>query len=321
MGVDMTVDTPAPAPAWRFLLRKLTEMLVVLLGASFLMFLLAHIIPGDPVRALFGFKPPPPEVLAELRGRYGLDDPFFVQYAKYLRNLVQGEMGYSIRGIPVWAIIKGALPNSLRLLLATVAFQVIIGIGAAVVAVSRRGRFVSSLIRLSTLLLLTVPIFIVADLVQATFGQQLGWFPTRGLAGGWRSFVLPAFTLAVVSTAYVVRMAHAQLVETMDAPFIRMQRANGISRQRLASTHALRASLVPIVTLIAASISQLIAALIIVETVFRIPGIGATVLEAVRTKDHNVLVGILVIAVFFVILTNWTADFVNGVIDPRLRTR
>lgn len=296
-------------------------MLVVLLGTSFLMFLLSHIIPGDPIRALFGFKPPPPELLAELRDQYGLDDPFVIQYSKYLRNLVSGEMGYSVRGVPVWGIIKDALPPSLKLLTATVAIQVLIGIGAAVIAVVHRGRFVSALIRVSTLLLLTIPIFIVAYLVQATFAQQLDWFPTRGLVHGWRSLVLPAFTLAVVSTAYVVRMAHVQLVETMDAPFIRMQRANGITRQRLAGVHALRASLVPIVTLIAASLSQLIAALIIVETVFRIPGIGATVLDAVRTKDHNVLVGVLVIAVFFVILTNWTADLVNGAIDPRIRAR
>jgi oligopeptide transport system permease protein len=308
-----------PVPAWRFILRKGLEIAVVLLGATFFMFLLSHIIPGDPIRALFGFRPPPPELLAELRNQYGLDDPFFIQYVKYLRNLAQGEMGYSVYGAPVSGIIARGLPISLRLLAATVTIQVIIGIGAAVVATLFNRRFVSVLIQGTALLILTVPIFAIAYTMQGVFGQQLRWFPTWGLFGGWRSFVLPAFTLAVVSTAIVVRMAHVQMLDTMDAPFIKTQQANGIPRSRIVGVHALRASLAPIVTLIAATTSQVITGLIIVETIFQIPGVGYSVYEAIRAKDHNVIVGILVVAVFFVVLINLAADILNSIIDPRIR--
>ncbi len=308
-----------PAPTWRFVARKLSEIVVVVLGATFFMFILTHIIPGDPIRALFGFRPPPPDLLAELRDQYGLDDPFLIQYAKYLRNLAQGEMGYSVYGAPVSGIIARGLPLSLRLLGITVLCQVTIGIGAAVVATLFRRRFVSVLIQGTALLVLTIPIFAIAYTMQGVFGQQLGWFPVRGLFGGWRSLVLPAFTLAVVSTAIVVRMAQVQLLDTMEAPFIKTHQANGIGRPRLVGVHALRASLVPIVTLIAATASQIIAGLIIVETVFQIPGVGYSVYEAIRAKDHNVIVGILVMAVLFVVVVNLSADIVNGIIDPRIR--
>jgi oligopeptide transport system permease protein len=295
------------------------EIVVVVLGATFFMFLLSHIIPGDPIRALFGFRTPPPEVLAELRDQYGLDDPFFIQYVKYLRNLTEGEMGYSVYGAPVSGIIARGLPISLKLLSFTLIIQVTIGIGAAVIATVFHRRFISVLIQVTTLLVLTVPIFAIAYTMQGVFGQQLGWFPVRGLYGGWRSLALPAFTLAVVSTAMVVRMAHVQLLDTLQAPFIKTHQANGIPRERLVGVHALRASLVPIVTLIAATASQIIAGLIIVETVFQIPGIGYSVYEAIRAKDHNVIVGILVMAVLFVVIVNLSADILNGIIDPRFR--
>ena len=316
----MTTGTQAGhTPAWRFLLRKSAEIGIVLLGATMFFFVLSHIIPGDPIRALFGFRPPPPELLAELRDQYGLDDPFLVQYAKYLRNLLQGDMGYSFRGAPVSGIVASALPISVKLLAFTVAFECVIGIGAAVIAARYNRQFVSVLIQATTLLLLATPIFVFAYLMQGVFGQQLGWFPVRGQSGDWMGLVLPALTLAIVSTAVVVRVSHERLVDTMGKRFIKAHYANGIGHGRLVRVHALRASLVTIVTLIAATIAQVIAGLIIVETVFRIPGVGSVVYEAIRTKDHNVIVGVLVIAVFFVIMVNFAADLVCGVVDPRFR--
>ena len=306
-------------PAWRFLLHKSVEIGVVLLGATLFMFVLAHMIPGDPIRALFGFRPPPPELLAELRDRYGLDDPFVVQYVKYLSNLLHGDLGYSFRGGPVAGIIAVALPISLKLLAVTVVFQFGIGIGAAVVAARYDRHFVSVLIQVTTLFILAIPIFVFAYAMQGVFGQRLGWFPIRGQFGGWTGLVLPALTLAVVSTAVVVRVAHERLADTMGKPFIKIQYANGIGQGRLVRVHALRASLVTIVTLIAATTSQVIAGLIIVETVFQIPGVGSVVYGAIRAKDHNVIVGVLVITVFFVVIVNFTADLVCGIIDPRYR--
>lgn len=308
-------------PTWQFVLRKLVEIGAVLLGASLLMFVLSHIIPGDPIRALFGFRPPPPEVLAELRDQYGLDDPFIVQYGKYLRNLLQGDMGYNLQGVPVSGILAAALPISLKILAVTVAFQLVIGIGVAVVATRYERHFVSVMIQATTLLLLAIPIFVFAYAMQGVLGQRLGWFPIRGELGAWRGLALPAFSLAVVSTAIVVRVAHERLRNTMGEPFIKMHYANGIGRGRLISVHALRASMATIVTLIAATSAQVIAGLIIVETVFQIRGVGFVVYAAIRAKDHNVIVGVLVVAVFFVVLVNLTADIACGVIDPRFRRR
>ncbi len=304
----------------RFVVRRLLQTVLVLLVATFLFFSLVYLIPGDPIRGLFGFRPPPPDLLAELRHRYGLDQPFFVQYWKYLGRLLTGDWGQSIRGYPVAGALASAIPISVRLLAAAIVAQSILGVLAGVVAVMRRRTFTAALVNVTSLLLIAIPVFALGYLAQAVFGQRLHWFPIRGLTGqGWSGYVLPAFVMAAVSSAQVARLMQIQLTDTYRQPFVRAAIALGYSARRVATVHALRPSLVPVISLIAASSGQLVMSLIFVEGVFGLRGLGGLVFEAVRTKDSVMVVGILTVVTLFVTAANLAVDVLSAIIDPRIR--
>lgn len=263
-----------------------------------LLYGLTHVIPGDPIRALFGFRAPPPELLAEIRARYGLDDPFYIQYLKFVRNALQGEFGYSITGRPVGDLIRASLPVSARLAAAAVMIQAVVGIALGVVGALRSSSPVSFVVRGLALVVVVIPIFVLAYLLLGWIGYGSNWLQPRGLKGSG-SYVLPAVALAAGSTALTIRLMHTELRATLRNPYIHFAEACGLSPRRIVAIHALRAAVVPVVTFVAASAAQIIGGLIIVEAIFDIPGIGSLVMDAILAKDHNVIVGVLAIAVVF----------------------
>lgn len=294
--------------------------LLVLLVATFIFYSLVFLIPGDPIRGLFGFRPPPPDVLADLRHQYGLDQSFLVQYWRYLGRLLTGDWGRSIFGFPVARALASAIPISVRLLAVTLVAQVTLGIVAGVLAAARRGTFTAAFIQVTSLLVFAIPVFMLGYLAQAVFGSQLHWFPTRGLTTeGWSGYVLPAAVLAVSSSAYVTRLTQYQLKDTLRAPYVRAAIGRGLARRRVVAVHALRPSLVPVVTLIAASSGQLVMGLIFVEGIFDLQGLGGLVFEAVRRKDNMMVVGILTVVTLFVTFSNLFVDVLSAVLDPRIR--
>lgn len=292
----------------------------VLFAASLLLYGLTHAIPGDPIRALFGFRAPPPELLEEMRGRYGLDDPFYIQYLKFVRNSLNGHFGYSIRGDSVRDLIGASLPVSARLAAAAISIQGIVGVAVGVLISLRPRSFVSRLADGSALGVLAIPVFIVAYLLLAWVGYGQSWLQPRGLAT-WGSYVLPAVALAAGPTALTVRMMRMELRANMRQPHIRFAEASGISHRRVVSVHALKQSLIPVITLVAASAAQIIGGLIIIEAIFGIPGLGSLVFRSILAKDHNVIVGVLAISVLFGILSSTIADLLMAKIDPRIQTR
>lgn len=300
--------------------RTLLTAVLLFFGASLLLYGLTHAIPGDPIRALFGFRAPPPELLAEVRGRYGLDDPFYLQYLKFVRNSLQGHFGYSIRGDAVRDLIRASLPASARLTVAALTMQAIVGIGLGVVAAIRPKSTVSRLSRGLALSAVVIPMFIVAYLLLGWIGYGASWLQPRGLKG-WGSYVLPAIALAAGATGLTIRMMHTELLATLRQPYIRFTVACGVSNRRVVAVHALKASLVPVITLLAASAAQIIGGLIIVEAVFGIPGIGSLVFRAILAKDHNVIVGVLAIAAVFGIFSSTVADLLVPKADPRIQIR
>lgn len=292
---------------------------ITLLLASFMLYAMTHIIPGDPIRALFGFRPPPPDVLAELRGQYGLDDPFYIQYFKFLKNASGLEFGFSTRGPAVRDLVLAGIPVSLRLASLALVFQIVVGVGLGLAAALTRRRGSRWLVGAATLMILAIPVFVVAYLLQTYVGFELQWLPIRGVSQGWTSYLLPALALAAGATALTIRMTTNEVRATQAQPFVTAARAKGLSHRRVMIVHVLRVSLVPIITFIAASAAQIIGGLIIVEAIFEMPGIGAAVLDAIRAKDHNVIVAILCVAVLFSIAANATADLLYPVIDPRIK--
>jgi len=303
----------------RYVARRLLLTIPVLIGASFLIFAMVYALPGDPIRALGGDRPLAPAVVAQLRDDYNLDDPLIVQYAKYVGDLLTGDFGTDFRGRAVLDTITQRLPVTIRLAVVAVAFEAVIGIIAGVLAGIRRNGFLDNLVLVSSTIVVSVPILVLAFVSQFLFGLQLGWFPISGISEGWYSFLLPGLVLASGSLAYVARLTRTSVAENMRADYVRTARAKGLPNRTVIVRHTLRNSLIPVVTFIGADIGTLMGGAIVTESVFNLPGIGRAVFDAVRQQEGAVVVGIVTLMVFFFIFFNLVVDVLYAVLDPRIR--
>ena len=303
----------------RYIARRLLLTIPVLIGASFLIFAMVYALPGDPIRALGGDRPLSPAVVAQLRQEFNLNDPLLVQYVKYLGDLVQGDFGTDFRGREVLDIIGQRLPVTARLTLVAVLFEAVIGIVAGVLAGIRKNSFIDSLVLVSSTLIVSVPILVLAFVAQFVFGLQLGWFPIAGIQEGWYSYLLPGLVLASGSLAYVARLTRTSMAENLRADYVRTARAKGLPRRTVIVRHTLRNSLIPVVTFIGADIGTLMGGAIVTEAVFNIPGIGRAVFDAIRGQEGAVVVGIVTLMVFFFVFFNLVVDVLYAVLDPRIR--
>jgi ABC-type dipeptide/oligopeptide/nickel transport system permease component len=303
----------------RYIARRLLLTIPVLLGASFLIFAMVYALPGDPIRALGGDRPLAPAVVAQLRDEFNLNDPLWLQYVKYLGDLVQGNFGTDFRGRDVLETILLRLPVTLKLTVVAIGFEIVIGIVAGVLAGIRRNGFFDNLVLVATTLIVSIPILVLAFVSQFVFGLRLGWFPTSGTTEGWYSYLLPGLVLASGSLAYVARLTRTSIAENMRADYVRTARAKGLPPRTVIVRHTLRNSLIPVVTFIGADIGTLLGGAIVTETVFNLPGIGRAVFDAVRAQEGAVVVGIVTLMVFFFIFFNLVVDVLYAVLDPRIR--
>ncbi|MFT3862172.1 ABC transporter permease [Micropruina sp.] len=303
----------------RYIGRRLLMALPVLLGTSLLIYAMVYALPGDPIRALAGDQPLPPEVVAQLRAEHNLDDPFLVQYVKYLGQLLQGNLGTDFAGNPVAETIGLRLPITARLAIVAIIFEIVIGITAGVLCALYKSSWFDNLVLVSTTMVVSVPVFVLAFLAQWLFGFQLGWFPVAGIANGWFSLILPGMVLAALSMAYVARLTRTSMVETLGADHVRTARSKGITELRVVTRHGLRNALIPVVTFIGADLGAMMGGAIVTESVFNIPGIGRAVFDAVRNQEGPVVVGIVTMMVFFFVFFNLVVDVLYGVLDPRIR--
>ncbi len=303
----------------RYIARRLLLAIPVLLGASFIVFALVYALPGDPIRALAGDRPLSPAVQAELRDRYNLDDPLVVQYGKYVGNLAQGDLGIDFRGRPVRDTIEQRLPVTAKLAATALVIEAVAGLAAGVLAGVRRNGYLDNLVLVSTTMLVAIPVLVIGFTVQYYVGVRLGWFPISGINAGWQSYVLPGFVLAAGSLAYVARLMRTSLVENLRNDYVRTARAKGLPERTVVGKHAVRNSLIPVVTFIGADVGTLLGGAIVTETVFNLPGIGRAVFDAVRAQEGAVVVGIVTLMVFFFIFFNLVVDVLYAVLDPRIR--
>jgi oligopeptide transport system permease protein len=303
----------------RYVVRRLLLTLPVLLGATFLIFVLVYALPGDPIRALAGDRPLAPAVDAQLRADYNLDDPLLVQYGKYLGGLVQGDFGTDFSGRPVLDTIAQRLPTTARLTAVAVVFEAVIGLGAGILAGIRRGSYLDSLVLVSTTLVVSIPIFVLGFVAQYALGLRLGLFPIAGIREGLYSYLLPGLVLASASLAYVARLTRTSLAENLRNDYVRTARAKGLSPRAVIGRHTLRNSLIPVVTFVGADIGSLMGGAIVTESVFNIPGLGRAVFDAVLRQEGPVVVGIVTLFVFFYIFFNLVVDILYAALDPRIR--
>lgn len=303
----------------RYVARRLLLTIPVLLGASFLIFAMVYALPGDPIRALAGDRPLSPAVVAQLRDDFNLNDPLGVQYLKYVGDLFQGDLGTAFNGREVKDIIARTLPVTVKLALVAVAFEILIGITAGVLAGIRRNGFFDNLVLISTTLIVSIPILVLGFVSQFLFGLKLGWFPIAGTQDGLYSYLLPGLVLASGSLAYVARLTRTSLAENLRGDYVRTARAKGLPNRTIIVRHTLRNSLIPVVTFIGADIGALLGGAIVTESVFNLPGIGREVYNAIRQQEGAVVVGIVTLMVFFFIFFNLIVDVLYAVLDPRIR--
>ena len=313
----------------QFVARRLVRMVVTLALATFIFFAAVTVLPGDPVRALFGFRPPPPELHALITEQFHLDEPLLVQYGLYMRDLLRGDLGHSFPdnpfgraqlGRPVAATLASTLPVSLRILGWTLLVQVVAGVALGVVGALRRGRATGLAVYATAILLVSVPVIVSGYVLQAFVGFELRWLPYDWVnRGGWTNYLLPVIALAAGFSAYTLLLARAELVATLHKPFVRAATARGIGPGRIVSVHALRASLVPVIAFVTANLGSMIAGLVVVEGIFEVPGAGGALFRALRQQDRALIVVLIMLTLTLVIVVNALADIAYSVIDPRIR--
>ena len=307
----------------RFTAARGLQMLVSVWVAVTLIFIAVTQLPGDPVRALFGVRPPPPELYNRIAHRFGLDRPLWEQYWMYLSNTLTGDLGHSYpldgwgtaaTGPAVTDTIAGAAPVSAVLVLGSLAVQIVVGVGVgALGALRRRGALNAGIYAIAVLL-------VAAYALRTTLSVRWRLFPLNGIYDGWMSYVLPIVALSALSIGYIILLTRAEVRETLAAPFIKAARGRGFTTARLLTVHAMRPSLVPVIAFIAANIGQLFVGLIIVEGVFGLPGLGGAVFEAIRSRDRSLLIGLVTVFILITLILNTLADLLIAVIDPRVRS-
>lgn len=303
----------------RYVARRLLQAVPVFFGATFIVFAMVYLIPGDPIRALNGERPISESAQAVLRDRYHLDDPLVVQYAKYVGGLLTGDFGETFRGQPVSDIIKDKFPVTVKLAFAAFIFEAVLGLIAGILAGLRRGSFMDNLVLVSTTFIVAIPVFVLGFVAQLVLGVQLGWFPIAGIQEGWYSYILPAMVLGSLSLVYIARLTRTSLVENLRSDYIRTAEAKGLPKRRVVGRHALRNSLIPVVTFLGIDLGTLMAGAIITEGIFNIPGVGREVFIAVGSQEYAVVVGIVTAGILVFIVMNLVVDLFYAVLDPRIR--
>ncbi|HJR45278.1 MAG TPA: ABC transporter permease [Actinomycetota bacterium] len=303
----------------RFFIRRTLEIIPVFFGATFLIFAMVFALPGDPIRALAGEKPLSPAVQRQFREEYNLDDPLPVQYGKYIAGFAQGDFGQTFRGEQVVDIMKEKFPITARLALFAFLFEATLGIIAGLLAGLRRGSFVDNLVLVSTITVVSVPIFVLGFLAQLILGAELGWFPVAGIQDGTMSYLLPAMVLGSLSLCYVARLLRTSLGENLRADYVRTATAKGLSRMRVVGRHTLRNSLIPVITFLAVDLGYLMGGAIVTESIFNVPGIGREVFLAIRGQEGPLVVGIVTAGVLIFMFANLVVDLLYAVLDPRIR--
>src|SRR5687768_10231799 len=302
----------------RYLTRRLLLTLPVLLGVATLVFSLIHLVPGDPAQAMLGDGASPQDI-AELRTSLGLDRPLLEQYITFLRHAITGDLGQSFRtGQPVTAMIFERMPATAELAIAAMIVAVLIAIPLGVVAAVWRGTAVDYGAMTFALAGVSIPNFWLGPLLAIVFAVELGWLPVSG-RGTLAHLILPAVSLGLALAAILARMTRASLLDELRELYVRAAQARGVSRVVAITLHALRNSMVPLLTIVALQFGAVLTGAVITETIFAWPGIGRLLIQSIGFRDYPMVQGcILLIAVTYVTV-NLVTDLMYGVLDPRIR--
>ena len=303
-----------------FVGRRLLQLIPVFFGATFLIYFMVFSLPGDPIAALFGERPPPDSVIQAIREQYHLNDPLIVQYFYYVTGILQGDLGTTYSGRPVSDLLAQAFPITFRLAMLALFFEAIAGILVGLIAGLRKGKLFDASALVVSLLLISVPTFVLGFVAQYVFAIQLGLFRTTvGPGAPLQDLVLPALVLASVSFAYIVRLTRASVADNVNADFVRTATAKGLPRRRVVTVHILRNSLIPVITFLGVDIGSLMVGAIVTEGIFNINGVGGTVYRAIGLGEGPTVVSFVAVMVIIYMMANLLVDLLYAALDPRIR--
>ncbi len=313
----------------RYIIRRVLETIPLLIGISFLVFILVNAAPGNPVSEIIFNPGTRPQDVQALKEAYGLDKPWAVRYFIWLGNVARGDFGSSLKShTPVWNDIKTRLPNTLKLTLAAFGLALLFSIPVGVYCAVRRNSIFDYVATVVSVAGVSIPSFWLALMVILLFAVQLGWFPTGGVVPSkgdagllvqLKHLVLPAFVLAITEIAGWTRYIRGQMLEVIRQDYIRTAHAKGLRERTVIFRHALRNALLPLVTLFGLAIPNFFSGALIIETIFSWPGIGRLTYEAAVARDYPVIMGTVMFSAFMVILGNLLSDIGYGLLDPRIK--
>jgi oligopeptide transport system permease protein len=303
-----------------YVLRRLLQMIPVFLGATFLIFYLVLGMPGDPLAYMCGERGCDPATAAALRAHFHIGQPLHIQYFEYMKGILTLDFGETFSRRPVLEVMREAFPITIRLAVVAFIIEIVIGIPLGLLAGLRRGKFFDNSILVSTLLVISVPIFVVGFLLQYYLGIKLGWFPpTVSGEAPWGELLLPGIVLGSVSLAYIMRLTRTSVVENIHADYVRTAIAKGLPRRRVVTVHLLRNSMIPVVTYLGADLGALMGGAIVTERIFNIHGVGGTLYQAINRGEASTIVSFVTILVIVYLVANLLVDLLYAVLDPRIR--
>jgi len=303
-----------------YIAKRILQIIPVIIGITILLFVLLYVIPEDPAQLMLE-KGATPQALQNLREKIGTDKPVYVQYWRYVKQLSKGDLGDSYRyRRPVNTILAEHYPNSIKLAVAAIIIETIIGLIAGIISAVRKYSFLDVLVTISTTIIVCIPVYWLGMLLQIGLGLKLGWLPMSGMGdGSIKYYILPAITLAAVSTAFVARITRSTMLDVMSNDYIRTAYAKGLSNNSVIYKHALKNALIPIITYIGIDLGSLMGGAILTETIFAWPGVGRTIYLAILQRDAPVVIGGTIILVLIFVFINLIVDIIYAFLDPRIR--
>lgn len=315
----------------KYIGRRILQLIPVIIGVTLILFILRApgVLPGDPIKMITGEREISPRLYSQIVKEYGLDQPLWKQYTNYAWRLLHGDLGFSYqKDRAVTDIFKDKYPNTLRLALAAIIIEIFLGVSTGIISAIKRYSFADVFVTLATSVLVAVPVFWLGMLLQIIFGIKfkqwgLPYLPISGMSSNrfpsWVHLILPAFTLASVSTAYAARIMRSQLLEVMGQDYIRTAHAKGLSNRAVISKHALKNALIPVVTFLGLDLGALMGGAILTETIFNWPGVGLEIYLAIGQRDWPIVMGGVIIVVIAVMIINLLVDVSYAFLDPRIR--
>ncbi|MBA2758167.1 MAG: ABC transporter permease [Chloroflexia bacterium] len=305
-----------------YLIQRLLQGILVIFLVSLLTFIVMQLAPGDPIRLLVGEAYVTPEQLDLIRAKWGLDDPWYVQYWTWISNLARGDLGTSIirQGVPISEMVSEAASMTIRLNIMSFSIALCIAIPVGVFAAIRRYSWFDYGSMLGSTLGVAVPNYWIGLMAIVIFSVQLGWLPPYG-ADSWRAYILPVFVLAIEEMAALARLTRGATIEVMSQDFVTTSRAKGLMERAVIFRHIVRNALLPVITIIGYRVAFILSGTIVVETVFAWPGLGRLFYNSIQSHDFQVVQAIVILLTVIVVVVNILTDLTYAIIDPRVRVR